>query len=199
MAQRIIELVQSRRLGRLRRIETFMCIPLPMPNDIRYRLDLAGGAGMDVGCYAVSLLRHLSGEEPEVVSAQAWLKSPGVDRRIEAEVRLPSGASGHMTASLWSKTLLRIEARITCERGTLIALNPVAPQLWHRLTVCVDGLRQRESFPKIATYQYQLQAFAAAVQAGQPIPTGPQDAIANMRVIDAMYRAAGLTPRGHAG
>ena len=196
MALRMIEILRSRKLGKLKRIETFMCIPLPMPNDIRYQLKLAGGAGMDVGSYTVSILRHLSGEEPEVVAAQAWLKSPGVDRRIEAEVRLPSGASGHLTASLWSRTLLRIEARVSCERGALIAINPVAPQLWHRLTVCVDGLRQRESFPKTATYLHQLRAFAAAVQTGQPIATGPQDAVANMRVIDAMYRAAGLQPRG---
>ena len=196
MALRMIEILRSRKLGKLKRIETFMCIPLPMPNDIRYQLKLAGGAGMDVGSYTVSMLRHLSGEEPEVVAAQAWLKSPGVDRRIEAEVRLPSGASGHLTASLWSRTLLRIEARVFCERGALIAINPVAPQLWHRLTVCVDGLRQRESFPKTATYLHQLRAFAAAVQTGQPIATGPQDAVANMRVIDAMYRAAGLQPRG---
>lgn len=199
MALRMIEILRSGELGKLQRIETFMCIPLPMPNDIRYQLKLAGGAGMDVGSYAVSLLRHLSGEEPTVTSAKAWLKSPGVDRRIEAEVQLPSGASGHMTASLWSRTLLRIEARITAERGSLTALNPVAPQLLHRLTVCVDGARRRESFPKTATYQHQLQAFAAAVQEGRPIPTGPQDAIANMRVIDAMYRAAGLQPRGSMG
>lgn len=196
MALRMIEILRSRKLGKIKRIETFMCIPLPMPNDIRYQLKLAGGAGMDVGSYTVSMLRHLSGEEPEVVAAQAWLKSPGVDRRIEAEVRLPSGASGHLTASLWSRTLLRIEARVSCERGALIAINPVAPQLWHRLTVCVDGLRQRESFPKTATYLHQLRAFAAAVQTGQPVATGPQDAVANMRVIDAMYRAAGLQPRG---
>ncbi|MBL9003998.1 MAG: Gfo/Idh/MocA family oxidoreductase [Myxococcales bacterium] len=197
MAQRMIEIVRSRKLGPLRRIETFMCIPLPMPNDIRYQLPLAGGAGMDVGSYTVSMLRHLSGEEPEVTQAQAWLKSPGVDRRIEAEVRLPSGATGHMTASLWSRTLLRIEARITCERGTLIARNPVAPQLWHRLLIYVDGLITRETFPKTATYLHQLQAFAAAIQEGRPILTGPQDSVANMRVIDAMYRKAGLQPRGY--
>ena len=196
MALRMIEILQSGELGRLQRVETFMCIPLPMPNDIRYQLELAGGAGMDVGSYTVSMLRHLSGEEPEVVQAQAWLKSPGVDRRIEAEVKMPSGATGHMTASLWSRTLLRIEARLTCERGSLDAWNPVAPQLLHRLTVSVDGKSRRESFPKTATYMHQLRAFAAAIREGTAIPTGARDAVANMRVIDAMYRAAGLLPRG---
>src|SRR5439155_480090 len=45
------------------------------------------------------------------------------------------------------------------------------------------------------TYMFQLRAFAGAVLRGEPILTGPADSIANMRVIDAAYRAAGLEPR----
>ena len=60
----------------IERIETRMCIPLPMFNDIRYQLDLAGGALMDVGCYAVHQLRTLAGAEPEVVSAEAKCLEP---------------------------------------------------------------------------------------------------------------------------
>ncbi|MEP6626275.1 MAG: hypothetical protein ABJC79_17640, partial [Acidimicrobiia bacterium] len=48
---------------------------------------------------------------------------------------------------------------------------------------------------KKATYAYQLEAFAAAVTDGAPVLTPPADAIANMSVIDAIYRAAGLEPR----
>jgi predicted dehydrogenase len=47
-----------------------------------------------------------------------------------------------------------------------------------------------------STYTHQLRAFAAAVLGGSPAPTGPDDAVANMRVIDAAYRAAGLRVRG---
>jgi predicted dehydrogenase len=196
LAKRMIEILKSGELGKLRRIETWMCYPLPEPSNIRYRLDLAGGAGMDAGCYAVSMLRHLSGEEPEVVSARAWMISPGVDRRMEAEVRLPSGASGHLTASILSATLFRFKATLIGERGTMVALNPIAPQFFHRLTVTVDGKTRREHLGKVATYTCQLQAFAAAILHGTPFPTGPEDAVANMRVIDAVYRGAGLSPRG---
>jgi predicted dehydrogenase len=195
LAKRMIEIVRSGELGALRRVETWMCIPLPLPNDIRYKLDLAGGANMDVGCYAISMLRHLSGEEPEVVSAQAWLASPGVDRRIEAELRLPSGATGHITGSLFSSTLLRIEARVMGERGEMIATNPVAPQFFHRLKISVSGSSRHERFDKIPTYTCQLRAFVDAIHSGTPLVTGPDDAIANMRVIDAVYRKAGLQPR----
>ena len=41
----------------------------------------------------------------------------------------------------------------------------------------------------------QLQAFADAVLRGRRYPTNVDDAIANMRVIDACYAAAGLAKR----
>jgi predicted dehydrogenase len=47
-----------------------------------------------------------------------------------------------------------------------------------------------------STYTCQLRAFAAAVRDGAAVPTGGADAIANMRVIDAIYAKAGLPRRG---
>lgn len=195
LAQHIVELVRSGELGAVRRIETFMCVPLPFRSDIRYQLDLGGGAMMDVGSYAVSMARHFSGEEPEVIAARATLLSPGVDRRMEAELRFPSGATGRMIASLWSATLLKIAAHIECERGSIKAWNPVVPQLYHHLTITTPAGRRRLRFPRVATYTCQLRAFVAAVRESKPIPTDPADAVKNMRVIDAVYRAAGLQPR----
>ncbi len=61
----------------MQRVETRMCIPLPMRKDIRYDPALAGGAMMDVGCYAIHQLRTLASAEPEVVSAEAKTISAG--------------------------------------------------------------------------------------------------------------------------
>ena len=55
--------------------------------------------------------------------------------------------------------------------------------------------RWHERVPGEATYTYQLRAFAAAVVDGAPVLTRPDDAVANMTVIDSIYRAAGLEPR----
>jgi predicted dehydrogenase len=63
------------------------------------------------------------------------------------------------------------------------------------LTVKTRTGRTVEHSTRRATYDFQLEAFARAVERGDPIPTGPDDAIANMVVIDAVYRAAGLEPR----
>ncbi len=174
-----------------------MCFPLPVPSDIRYQLDLAGGATMDCGCYVVSLVRHLSGQEPEVVSARMKAMSPGVDRYMQAELRFPDGASGRVRCSMWSARLLELSLRIVGEQGELRIFNPVMPQFYHRLRVRTASGRRAEKVAGEASYTCQLRAFLAAVREGAPVPTDGADGVANMRVIDAIYRAAGYAPRGN--
>jgi predicted dehydrogenase len=196
MARRMVEIAASGELGPIRHVEATMCVPLPMLRDIRYQLDLAGGAVMDVGCYAISMVRHLAGEEPEVRSARPTVLRPGIDRAMDATLAFPSGASGRITCSLLSRRLLSIRAKVVGERGELKAFNPVGPQSGpHGLRVTTPDGTRRERFTRTPTYRFQLEAFCAAVQDGAEVPTGPSDAIANMEVVDAVYRAAGLDPR----
>ena len=69
------------------------------------------------------------------------------------------------------------------------------PHYFHRLSVRSADGRRVERFPRRASYAYQLDAFAAAVLRGEPVKTTPEDAVENMTVIDAIYRAAGLPLR----
>lgn len=195
LTRRMLEIIASGELGEVRRIETAFCIPLAA-KDIRWRLDLAGGALMDVGCYAINILRTLAGAEPEVVSAKAQLMSRGVDRAAQAEFAFADGRTGHITASMMSWRLLAMRARVIGSAGTMAVFNPVLPQYFHSLSVSTRAGKRKEQVAKRpSSYQAQLQAFAGAVLRGEPFPTGVDDAIANMRVIDAVYRAAGLQPR----
>lgn len=196
LARRAVEIIGSGELGPLRRVEAGLSFPLPVFSDIRYQFDLAGGATMDAGCYPIHMVRSLAGEEPEVVNATAKLRSPQVDRAMVAEMRFPSGATGRISASMWSSSLVRMSARAWGERGRLTMLNPMAPHLWHRLSVNAGGRSRVERFPRRRTYDYQLEAFCAAVLRGEPILTPPSDAVANMQVIDDVYRSAGLSVRG---
>jgi predicted dehydrogenase len=64
------------------------------------------------------------------------------------------------------------------------------------MTVEVGSERRRVKVDADGTtYDYQLRAFVAAIRDGAPTLTPPEDSVANMRVIDAAYRAAGLEPR----
>lgn len=194
--ERLKEIVQSGELGELRRVESWMCFPLPRFSDIRYDYSLAGGAAMDVGCYTVHQARLLGGEEPEVVSAVAKLKGANIDRAMTAELRFPSGHTGRIHCSMWSSSILSLGIKVVGERGEMKVRNPTMPQLFGKVTVKTGGAKRSEKAPGGATYGFQLRAFAEAVLRGGPVLTPPSDSIANMEVLDAIYTAAGLTPRG---
>ena len=196
LAARMREIIDRGELGTVSHVEMHFCIPLLIPGDIRYRLDLAGGATMDVGCYAISILRFLAGAEPEVMRAEAKVLSPGIDRYMAADFRFPDGAGGRMTCALLSPVLLRMTARVRGDRGELTVFNPIAPHFYHRLTLRNDTGTRTERLRGDATYTCQLRAFEAAVRRGTPVPTGPDHGVANMKVIDAVYTKAGLPLRG---
>jgi predicted dehydrogenase len=196
LAARMREILRAGEIGEVRHVEAATCIPLLIPGDIRFRYELAGGALMDIGAYALNMVRWLAEAEPEVVSAQARLASAKVDRWLRAELRFADGRTGRITCSLFSASLLRLHNRVEGSRGQLRVFNPLAPHFFHRLTVEAGGQRRRERVPGDATYTHQLRHFVARVRGAPPGPTEASDAVANMRLIDAIYRAAGLPRRG---
>jgi len=196
LALRMEEIVRSGELGRLRHIEAWMCAPIPNKSDIRYQHSLAGGAMMDMGCYVVHLTRMLGGEEPEVRSAAAKLQSSDVDRAMSAELQFPGGHTASVHCSMWSSSFLHIAVRAVGDDGEMRVFNPFAPQFASLLTVRSRGTRRSEFPARRATYGYQLDAFCDAVLRGRPVLTSPSEAVANMRIVDDVYRAAGMSPRG---
>jgi predicted dehydrogenase len=193
---RMLEIINSGELGDITEMEAWLCFPLVPANDIRWSYQLAGGALMDAGCYTIHLLRTLAGAEPEVSSATAKTRGAAADRLLKAELAFPGGCTGSITASMLSRRVLGAGARVRGTRGTLEVLNPYVPQLGHRLVVRSAARRAVEHVSRQpSTYTCQLRTFTAAVLRGEPVLTGPDDAVANMRVIDACYAAAGLPRR----
>ncbi|WP_413467067.1 Gfo/Idh/MocA family protein [Mycolicibacterium sp. 120270] len=195
LALRIEQIIGSGELGELTRVEAAFCLPLPKFSDIRYDYSLAGGATMDVGCYAVDMMRAFGGSTPKVVSAQAKLRGVHVDRAMTAELGFAEGHTGSILCSMWSKNLLQMSAKVVGEKGEirLSVRNPLAP--FSRLLVRTPEGKRVERFPKRPSYAYQLDAFAGAVLRAEPVKTTPQEAVENMTVIDEIYRAAGLPVR----
>ena len=188
---RVRAIVDSGELGDVRHMEAHLCFPLLRPSDIRYRADLAGGALMDAGCYALHFLRHLAGSEPDVLRANALWTRGGVDRALSAELRFAGTRTGRLSCSLLSWSVVRASASVVGSAGRLSVLNPWLPQLYHRLRlVTTSGARTERVFGP-ASYDCQLRAFVAAVREGKPVPTSPADAILNMRAIERIHLAAG--------
>ena len=196
LAHRMREIVESGELGRLHHLEAWLCAPIPNKSDIRYQFALAGGAMMDMGSYVVHMARMLGGEEPSVLSARAKLHGADIDRAMSAELQFPSGHTASVHCSMWSSSLLHLAARVVGDQGELRVFNPIGPQYASWLTVRSGGTRRIEIPARRPTYAYQLDAFCDAVLRGRPALTTAEDAVANMTIIDAVYRAANMHPRG---
>jgi predicted dehydrogenase len=187
----MLAIVDAGEIGTVRHLEAHFCIPLILPGDIRWRRDLAGGALMDTGCYTVSLLRHLARAEPEVVRASSIWTRGGVDRFTEADLRFPGDRTARLTTSLLCSWLIRATVRVEGTTGGFWVLNPIAPQIYHRLSVRTPAGTRTEHVAGPASYEAQLVAFVAAVRDGVKVPTDAADAVLNMRTIDRIYAAAG--------
>jgi len=150
---------------------------------------------MDVGCYAINLLRFLAGTEPHVTRAEARLIRPQVDRSMIAEFSFADGRTARMICGLLSARFFRANAVVYGTEGELRVNLPFLPHRFHRIRVQTCQAIRYERLEGASTYFYQLQAFAAAIHNGEPVITDADDATGNMRVIDAVYQAAGLRPR----
>lgn len=190
--RRVLEMAGDGTLGELRRVEVRMGMPEPQTDDPRWSLDMAGGALMDLGCYALHIMRRFGA--PRVVSATAVQRTPGVDERFDAEFVYPSGATG-VTMNSMVEQEYSFTLRIIGARAEVFVPNFINPPADDRLTITAGTELTVERVGKRPSYAYQLEAFAAHVRHGAPLPIDSADAVANMALIDDTYRAAGMAPR----
>lgn len=90
---------------------------------------------------------------------------------------------------------LDMSIRIVGSRGEATAPNFVLPQRDDRVVVRTAEGERTERLGTRSSYAYQLEAFAARVRHGAPLPLDADDAVTTMELVDACYRAAGFAPR----
>ena len=188
------ELVRSGRIGELRSVQSWFSYFNDDPTNIRNIPDAGGGALYDIGCYAVNLSRMLFGSEPSRIQASMTLdETMGVDVLTSAVLGFGHGVAT-FTVSTRAETDQRVhiygtEGRISVgipfnvppDRPTQIFLTaggdpPVAPDT------------EAITFDVADPYTVQAERFARAVLDGEPVPIPTADSIANMRVIDEIFR-----------
>jgi predicted dehydrogenase len=202
VTRRLHELLASGELGDLRQVEVDMVIRAPADDDPRWSLALAGGALMDLGCYTLHAHRVLApwaGGPPHLVAARGGERAgrPGVDEWLTADLEFPGGATGVARCNL-AGDQRRMTYRIVGTRGEATAANFVEPHVDDRVTVRTAGGVRVEQLGKRSTYTYQLEALAAFLRNGVPLPIDAVDAVDTMQLVDDCYRAAGFAPRPRA-
>jgi predicted dehydrogenase len=156
-----------------------------------WRLDpqRAGGAIFDIGCYGINAARLFTGSEPVEIHAHAQRYTSGVDMTLAMQLRFPHGVVALLDCSFECPYRNRIE--IVGTAGALElpegVLPPPETELVYRHGEATDTIR----FPVSDQYVGQIECFCASVAAGRLLEPA-EDGLANMKVIDAVRRAAGL-------
>jgi len=194
LANRVRQIIQSGTLGRLAAVEGRFTVPIP-PDNIRYDWSLAGGATMDLGCYPLHMIHHFTGRAPKVVSALAKTGPEQIDVAMAAELQLEGGVPAKMNCAMSQDSPIAVTFAAKGDRGELHVLNPLAPQRGNRITLKTSDGEKQESIAGESTFTCQLRAFVAALRGDAKFPTDARAGIGNMRIIDEVYRAAGLRPR----
>ena len=183
-------LVTEGRIGKLTTIHSFFSYYNTDPNNIRNQRDKGGGGMMDIGCYNISLSRHLFDEEPTKVLGLAEIDpQTGVDRLASGILQFSKGTST-FTCSTQLVPYQRVnifgtEGRIEIE----IPFNapPDKPtKLWlHSKTGTEEMV-----FDIVDQYTLETDAFAKSVLENKPVPTPLLDAFNNMKAIEAVFESS---------
>jgi len=194
--QRVRALVRAGRIGSVRAIQSAFVFSVLDPNNVRNRADIGGGALYDVGCYPIVTARYLFGTEPHRAIALID-RDPllGVDRVTSGLLAFPNGGQLAFSSALQLAPYQRVV--ILGSEGRIEVSVPFTPQKEQGCRLVIDsgksldgGSAVFEDFAPVDQYAVQCD-LAAAVFRNETTQEFPiEDAIANMRVIDALYRSA---------
>jgi xylose dehydrogenase (NAD/NADP) len=187
--QKLQELLAAGTVGELRTIYSAFSFTLENRRDIRWQPELGGGALFDVGCYCVNASRTLAGTEPVQVAAFARFEN-GVDGSLTGLLRFPNGVTASFECALTATR--RDVLELTGTEGTLRLERPFS--LGEEETVILEqragGDAVTHTVAGANKFTLMAEAFAESALTGAPVPYPVADAAANLRVIEALLRAA---------
>lgn len=189
------ELIHRGVIGELRAIFGAFSYFNRDPQNVRNVRDWGGGGLMDIGCYPITTSRWMFGEEPLGVSGAIETDSVfGIDRLTSAVMEFPSG---HSIFSCSTQLVPYQRMQFLGTKGRIEIKIPFNAPNDRPCEVMVDDGRDvfgsgitTEVIPICDQYTIQGDAFSRAIREGGDVPVPLEDAIANMAVIEAVFRAA---------
>jgi len=188
--RRAVRIVRDGGVGEPRVVQTLFSYFNDDPQNVRNQSAIGGGALMDIGCYAISLARLVFDRSPRRV-----LGLIDRDPRFHTD-RITSALLDfdHQSASFTCATQLQSYQRVHIlgTQGRIEIEIPFnappdrACRLWHER----GDQRDEIAFEVCDQYTIEADEFARAVIDDTPVPTPLEDAVANMRTIDAVFASA---------
>ena len=189
------ELVREGRIGTLRAVQMFFGYTNVDPANVRNKADIGGGGLYDIGCYAIVAGRFFLAAEP--VRGIALIdRDPtfGTDRLTSALLDFGDGRRLDFTVSTQIAPHQRLQ--LCGSKGRIELPIPINAPQGAKTRIYIDDCTSldgagivAETIPESDHYQLQGEAFSRAVRSEVALPYGVEDAIANMRAIDALFRS----------
>ncbi len=183
-------LVDRGEIGDLRTIHSHFSYFNDDPNNVRNMPEIGGGGLLDIGCYSISLSRFIFGREPKNVFAKMEF-----DPRFHTDI-LASGVLdfGPGTSIFSCSTQLGYHqsAVIFGTTGSIQIEIPFNPPFDKPTRIFVrrgDEIEEK-TFPVCNQFTIQGNLFSRAILEDRDVPTPLTDAVANMKVIDAVKRSS---------
>ena len=190
------DVVRSGRIGPLTSVQSWFSYYNDDAENIRNIREAGGGALLDIGSYSVNLSRWLFGAEPDGVQA-VIRRDPalGVDVLTSGILTFADGVAS-FTCSTRAEDDQRVHIYGTRGRISIGIPFNIPPDRPTEVYVSAGGDppvapdTEVLTFPTADPYTVEAEKFAAAVLDGTPAPLPPEDAVANLRVIERIFAAA---------
>jgi predicted dehydrogenase len=188
------EIVQSGDIGEVRSILSVFSYFNRDPENVRNMAEIGGGGAMDIGCYPITMSRFLFGREPVRVAALIDIDPDFKTDRLNSVLLDYQTAQAAFICSTQLVPFQRMQVFGTKGRVELEIPYNIPPDRPSRIFIddgsLLAGQSARvEEFPAADQYTIQGDAFSLAVQENGKVPVTLEDALANMKVIEAVLRA----------
>jgi predicted dehydrogenase len=189
------QLLGEGRIGDLRAVNAHFSYFNVSPENIRNRIETGGGGVYDIGCYCIQSARYGFGQEPtRVVATLDRDPQLGTDRLASAILEFPRG---HAIFTCSTQLIPYQRVHFLGTRGRIEIEIPFNAPNDRPTRLFVDSSGDLtssgiavESFPACDQYTLQGDAFAKSIFENTEVPVPLEDSVANMAVIDAIFRSA---------
>ena len=188
--QRAKQLVDEGKVGDLKTVQSFFSYYNVDPNNIRNKKEAGGGAMMDIGCYCISFARFMFCKEPHRVFGLA-----DYDPQMQTD-RITSGIldfeSGTSTFTCSTQMMPYQRVNILGTEGHIEIEIPVnaPPDKPARIWLHTKNGSEEIVFDAVDQYTIQGDVFSIAVIDDTPVPAPLEDAVNNMKVIEAVFKSS---------
>ncbi len=189
------DLVRGGRIGALRAVQVLFSYFNDDPEDIRNKPDIGGGGLYDIGCYAIVAGRFFFGTDP--MRAVALVdRDPALRTDRMASALVDFGAGRHLDFTVSTQLAPYQRVQLCGTKGRIEILIPFNAPASAATRILVDdgsaldgsGIAV-ETLPPCDQYTLQGEAFSRAVRGEIALPYGVEDAVVNLKVLDAIFRS----------